>query len=86
MNSMPDEEELLEEVITMRVKGETEGLGRKRRTVGEHPLDARKQPHDGVARCAPEHLHAGNRRNAGARDLRGGCRLTLSRVLSSKPK
>ncbi len=28
---MPDEEKLLEEVITMRVKGETDGLERKRR-------------------------------------------------------
>ncbi len=34
---MPDEEELLEEVITMRVKGETDGLEAKRKIAGRHP-------------------------------------------------
>jgi pyruvate,orthophosphate dikinase len=38
---MPDEEALLEEVITMRVKGETAGLGEK-----EHLLNAIKNLHE----------------------------------------
>jgi pyruvate,orthophosphate dikinase len=38
---MPDEEKLLEEVITMRVKGETEGLAEK-----EHLLNAIKSLHE----------------------------------------
>ena len=69
---MPDEEALFEEVITMRVKGESAGLAEK-----ENLLANIRQMHesndDGAARCATQHLHAGNRRNAGAGDLRG-CR------------
>ena len=34
---MPDEEKLLEEVIEMRVKGETEGPGREGNPAGRHP-------------------------------------------------
>ena len=66
---MPDEEKLFEEVVTMRVKGETKGLADKEKLLASHPRAARKQPDDGPARCSPEHLHARNRGNAGARDL-----------------
>ena len=69
---MPDEEELFEEVVTMRVKGETAGLAEKGTPAGRHPRDAREQPDDGPARCALEHLHAPDRRDAGAGDLRSG--------------
>ena len=55
---MPDEEKLFEEVVTMRVKGETEGLAGKRRPAGCHQEPARIQPDDGLARSASEHLHA----------------------------
>ena len=68
---MPDEEKLFEEVITMRVKGETKGLERERNSAGQHPRHAREQPDDGSAWCAPEHLYARDRRDAGAGDLRG---------------
>ena len=55
---MPDEEKLLEEVITMRVKGETDGLNEK-----EDLLNAIKglhefKPDDGSARRPIEHFHA----------------------------
>ena len=69
---MPDEEKLLEEVIEMRVKGETEGLEDERNPAGRHPQHARIQPDDGPARRSPEHHDARDRRDAGARDLRGG--------------
>ncbi len=71
---MPDEEKLFEEVITMRVKGETKGLAEKEKLLASIRSDAREQPDDGSARRAPEHLHARDRRDAGAGDLRGGCR------------
>ena len=64
---MPDEEKLLEEVITMRVKGETKGLQEKESSAGCHQGSARIQPHDGLARRALEHCHARDRRDAGTR-------------------
>ncbi len=74
---MPDEEKLLEEVITMRIKGETDGLegsgkpGREGKSADRHPQHARIQPDDGPARHPPEHRDARDRGDAGARDLRG---------------
>ncbi len=47
---MPDEEKLLEEVITMRVKGETKGLAEKEKLLACHQGPARIQPDDGIAR------------------------------------
>ena len=55
---MPDEEKLFEEVVTMRVKGETKGLAGKRNPPVGHQGHARIQPDDGPARRPPEHLHA----------------------------
>ncbi len=55
---MPDEEKLFEEVVTMRALGQTKGLAEKEEFAGCHSRHARKQPDDGSARCAPEHLHA----------------------------
>ena len=69
---MPDEEKLLEEVIAMRIKGETEGLAEKESPADRHPRHARIQPDDGSARHPPEHHDARDRGDAGARDLRGG--------------
>ena len=57
---MPSEEALLEEVITMRVKGETKALEEKNISCCR-ALHARIQPDDGLARHPPEHCHAGNR-------------------------
>ncbi len=69
---MPDEEKLLEEVITMRVKGETDGLKAKEELLGCHQGNARIQPDDGYARGPLEHLDARDRGNAGSRHLRSG--------------
>ena len=77
---MPDEEELLEEVIEMRVKGETEGLAAKESTAGRHPQHARIQPDDGPARHPPGHHDARDRQDAGARHLRGGLRRQAGRL------
>ena len=55
---MPDEEKLLEEVITMRVKGETDGLKEKEDLLTAIKGHARIQPDDGYARRTLEHLYA----------------------------
>ena len=58
---MPSEEELFEEVITMRVKGETAGLQEKEKLLNAVKGMHEFKPNDGFARRAPEHLHARNR-------------------------
>ena len=71
---MPDEEKLLEEVIEHAGQGRDRGPGREGNAADRHPRHARIQPDDGPARHPPEHHHARDRRDAGARHLRGGLR------------
>ena len=72
---MPDEEKLLRRSDHHARQGRDRRAWQRRKScwpaIRSH---AREQPDDGPARCAPEHLHARDRRNAGARHLRSGCR------------
>ena len=72
---MPDEEKLFEEVVTMRVKGETQGLKEKEDLLASIRGLHEFQPDDGPARRPLEHRHARDRRDASARHLRGCRRL-----------
>ncbi len=78
---MPDEEKLFEEVVTMRVKGETEGLQEKEKLLAAIKGLHEVQPNDGTAWGPFEHCHARNCRDAGARHFRssGGLHPTQDR-------
>ncbi len=58
---MPDEEKLFEDVVTMRVKGETAGLAEKEKLLAAIKAMHEIKSDDGAARCTLEHLHAGDR-------------------------
>ncbi len=61
-------------------QGRDRGPGREGSAPDRHPRHARIQPDDGVARHPPVHRHARDRRDAGARDLRGRMRRQAARL------
>ncbi len=83
---MPDEEALLEEVITMRVKGETEGLAEKESLLAAIRNLHESNPMMGLRGVRLSHCHAGNRGNAGARHLRAPRRIAPGAALWSSRK